>query len=76
MRETEPMRKEKPRDLSPAQPTFREIAREEFWFVAKAYFAPVYGTYLVWKQLLRLKENVDRKALGVAAPPAPSQPAE
>lgn len=76
MRETDPMRKGKPGDLSPAQPTFGEIAREEFWFVAKAYFAPVYGTYLVWKQLLRLKEKVDRKALGIAAPQAPSQPAE
>lgn len=76
MRESDPMRKGKPRELSPAQPGFREIAREEFWFVAKAFFAPVYGTYLVWKQLLRQTEKVDRKAPGIAAPQVPSQPAE
>jgi hypothetical protein len=51
------------------------MAREEFWFVAKGFFAPVYGTYLVWKQLLRLREKADRKALG-EVPHPPSQPAE
>ncbi|HET9640149.1 MAG TPA: hypothetical protein VFP12_13180 [Allosphingosinicella sp.] len=52
---------------------FREIAREEFWFVAKGFFAPVYGTYLVWRQLLRQTDKADRKALGI---PEPKQPAE
>jgi hypothetical protein len=59
-----------------SQPAFREIAREEFWIVAKAFFAPVYGTYLVWRQLLRLTQKLDRKALGIVAPQPPSQPAE
>ena len=76
MRETDPTPVRKPRGPTRSQPGFREIAREEFWIVAKAFFAPVYGTYLVWRQLLRLKEKVDRKALGVAAPHPPSQPAE
>ena len=61
---------------SRSQPTFREIAREEFWIVAKAFFAPVYGTYLVWRHLLRLTRKVDRKALGLAEPQPPTQPAE
>ncbi|MFL6843771.1 MAG: hypothetical protein ACJ8ER_02685 [Allosphingosinicella sp.] len=52
------------------------MAREEFWFVAKAFFAPVYGTWLVWKQLLQATEKVDRERLGVAPPEPPSQPAE
>lgn len=65
----------KPLEPAACQPTFREMAREEFWFVAKGFFAPVYGTYLVWKQLLRLREKADRKALG-EVPHPPSQPAE
>lgn len=76
MRETDPTSVRKPPEGSRSQPAFREMAREEFWFVAKAFFAPVYGTYLVWRQLLRLKEKVDRKALGIATPRPPSQPAE
>lgn len=62
-----------PREPSRSQPMFREIAREEFWFVAKGFFAPVYGTYLVWRQLLRQTDKADRKALGI---PEPKQPAE
>lgn len=42
---------------------FLEIAREEFWIVAKSFFAPVYGPLLVWKRLLRLTRRVDQKAL-------------
>ena len=77
MRETGPSPVRKPPEPSRPQPTFREIAREEFWFVAKGFFAPVYGTYLVWRQLLRQKEKADRKALGIPAPrQPPSQPAE
>jgi len=44
------------------RPTFREIAREEFWIVAKSFFAPIYGTFIVWRELLRLTRRVDRKA--------------
>ena len=65
-----------PREPSPPEPTFRQMACEEFWFVAKAFFAPIYGTYLVWKQLLRVTEEADRRALGLARPQPPSQPAE
>jgi hypothetical protein len=74
MREPDPIPAGRPR--VPTQPTFRQMAREEFWFVAKAFFAPVYGTYLVWRQLLQATEKVDRKTLGVAPPEPPSQPAE
>ena len=77
MHEMDPAAVRKPPEPSRSQPTFREIAREEFWFVAKGFFAPVYGTYLVWRQLLRQKEKADRKALGIPAPQRPpSQPAE
>ena len=76
MRETEPMPEGTPREPLRSRPTFREIAREEFWIVAKAFFAPVYGTWLVWRQLLQQKEKADRKALGIPAPQPPSQPAE
>lgn len=30
------------------RPGFREIAREEFWIVAKTFFAPIYLAYLLW----------------------------
>lgn len=43
-----------------------DIAREEFWFVAKAFFAPVYGAILVLRHLMRETEVVDREA----SPPA------
>jgi hypothetical protein len=76
MREADPAPVRNAGEGPRSQPAFREIAREEFWFVAKAFFAPVYGTYLVWRQLLRLREKTDRKALGLAAPEPPSQPAE
>ncbi len=42
-------------------PTFREIAREEFWIVAKSFFAPVYGTLLVLRQLLKVTQQVDAR---------------
>jgi hypothetical protein len=64
------------RPPSLAGPTFREMAREEFWIVAKSFFAPIYGTYLVWRRLLRLTKKVDRQALAAAAPEPPLQPAE
>jgi hypothetical protein len=41
----------------------REVAREEFWIVAKAFFAPVYGTLLVLSQLLKLTRQVDCQPL-------------
>lgn len=58
------------------RPTFLEMAREEFGIVARSYFAPVYGTLLVLKHLLRLTRKVDRRALARTADPAPLQPAE
>jgi len=77
MSDKDPTPAKTPREPSQFQPTFREIAREEFWFVAKGFFAPVYGTYLVWRQLLRQTDRADSKALGVPAPQRPpSQPAE
>jgi hypothetical protein len=41
-------------------PSFREMAREEFWIVAKSFFAPVYGLFLVWKELSKLVRRADR----------------
>ena len=72
----DPMLVEKPEVPSRYQSTFRQMAREEIWIVAKAFFAPVYGTYLVWRHLLRLTEKADRKAFGIDARKPPSQPAE
>ena len=40
-------------------PSFQEIAREEFWVVAKSFFAPIYGTMLVLRQLLRVTHYMD-----------------
>jgi hypothetical protein len=48
-----------------ARPRFGDIAREEFWIVAKSFFAPVYGTLIVLKHLLRFTRQVDRRALAV-----------
>jgi hypothetical protein len=45
------------------QPGLREIAREEFWIVAKSFFAPIYGTLIVWRRLLRLTREADRCAV-------------
>lgn len=53
------------------RPTFAQVAREEFWIVAKSYFAPVYGTLLVLRMLLRLTRRVDGKALGRKPAEAP-----
>jgi hypothetical protein len=58
------------------RPTMREIARQEFWIVAKSFFAPVYGTLLVCRRLWRLTRQVDRKALTGVEPHTPFQPAE
>jgi len=52
------------RNNEPSEPAgLLEIAREEFWIVAKSFFAPVYGPVLVWKRLLRLTRRVDQRAL-------------
>ena len=48
-------------------PTIGQIAREEFWFVAKSYFALVYGTAFFLKRLLRAATRIDDRALGTAA---------
>ena len=58
----------------PRRSTFAEVAREEFWIVAKSYFAPVYGTMMVCRRLARLTRLLDGKAL--ASGRAPSGPAE
>lgn len=42
------------------RPNFRDIAREEFWIVAKAFFAPIYGLFLVRKELSKLLRHADR----------------
>jgi hypothetical protein len=60
----------------PPEPGFRDIAREEFWIVAKSFFAPVYGTWLVWKRLLRLTRHMDRKSAPRSPGDPPLQPAE
>lgn len=66
MTETGPDESDKP---TVDRPTLREIAREEFWIVAKSYFAPIYGTLLVWRHLLRVTQRLDRKALNDAEKP-------
>ena len=48
------------------EPTLGEIAREEFWIVAKAFFAPIYGSWLVLRQLLQVTQRVDGDALARA----------
>lgn len=55
---------ELPEDSQPrrlVRPTFGEIAREEFWIVAKSFFAPVYGTLLVLRHLLKVTRRVDAR---------------
>jgi hypothetical protein len=61
---------------APPGPGFRDIAREEFWIVARSFFAPIYGTLLVWKRLARLTRRVDRKASPRTLDHPPLQPAE
>ena len=75
MRGTEEIAEAEPIAAS-SRPTFREIATEEFWIVAKSFFAPIYGTYLVWRRLLTLTKKVDREALMPVDPEPPLQPAE
>jgi len=58
------------------EPGFRDIAREEFWIVARSFFAPIYGTLLVWKRLSRLTRWVDRKPLPRTPSRPPLHPAE
>jgi hypothetical protein len=56
--------------------TFRAMAREEFWIVVKSFFAPLYGTLLVWRHLLRLTRRVDRRLDRDDLSQPPFQPAE
>lgn len=58
----------------PALPAFAAVAREEFWIVARSYFAPIYGTLLVWRLLLRVTRRVDAKTLSRKVAPAAEAP--
>jgi hypothetical protein len=60
----------------PPSPGVRDIAREEFWIVARSFFAPIYGTLLVWKRLSRLTRRVDRGSAERPPGDPPLQPAE
>jgi hypothetical protein len=35
------------------QPSFADLARQEFVIMAKAFFAPIYGTWLVISELMK-----------------------
>ena len=59
-----------------AGPTVGEIAREEFGIVAKAFFAPVYGSWLVLRQLLKVTQRVDSNAPVAVEAEACAVPAE
>lgn len=39
--------------------TLSDMARQEFWLVAKMFFAPVYGTALVLRHVLRTARLID-----------------
>jgi hypothetical protein len=56
--------------------SFRDIAREEFWIVARSFFAPIYGTLLVWRRLARFTRQVDRGTFRSRPSDPPLQPAE
>jgi hypothetical protein len=56
--------------------SFRDIAREEFWIVARSFFAPIYGTLLVWRRLARFTRHVDRGTFRSRPSDLPLQPAE
>ena len=45
------------------RPTLGEVVREEFWIVAKSFFAPVYGPFVVLEHLLKKTERVDQETL-------------
>ncbi|MBO9711415.1 hypothetical protein [Sphingomonas sp.] len=44
-----------------ARDTIGQMARQEFWVVAKSFFAPVYGTILVLRQLMRWTNRIDER---------------
>ena len=44
------------------QASIGDIAREEFWIVAKSYFALIYGTVYFLKRLIRIAMRVDDRA--------------
>ena len=39
--------------------TLSDMAKQEFWLVAKTFFAPIYGTALVLRQVLRTVRLID-----------------
>jgi hypothetical protein len=46
------------------KPSLRQLAREEFWIVAKTFFAPIYLLLLLW----RFRSGANRKIGGSSAP--------
>jgi len=58
------------------RPHFRDMAREEFWIVAKAFFAPVYGLFLAWRELSESLRRVDGNTTDQADPDPAFTPAE
>lgn len=38
---------------------FGNVAKEEFWIVTRSFFAPIYGTVIVLKQLLKVAQQMD-----------------
>jgi len=61
---------------APPEPRLRDIASEEFWIVARSFFAPIYGILLVWKRLSRLTRQLDRKPSPRSPANPPFHPAE
>lgn len=51
------MTSQSPNDLPPS---WAEIARQEFWIVAKSFFAPIYGAALVFQHLARATQAQDQ----------------
>ncbi len=43
------------------EPSVGQVAREEFWIVAKTFFAPVYLMVLLWRRLSRGSRPIDGK---------------
>jgi hypothetical protein len=60
-------RRSEPMSEASEEVSFRDMACEEFWIVAKSFFAPVYGTLIVLRHLLTLTQRVDAKALSKQA---------
>lgn len=62
--------------IQQAEPTIGQIARQEFWIVSKAYFAPIYGSLLVLRHLLRATRAMDSSTARLIDAEATAMPAE